>query len=71
MVDGRATLCCWDSHERGIIGDVREDTVEQIWLGATNQQFRTWLSNGERDKILLCSKCDAYQSYDFTNWEGY
>ncbi|MGD1959432.1 MAG: radical SAM/SPASM domain-containing protein [Fulvivirga sp.] len=71
MTDGQATLCCWDSHERGIIGDIRTHSVEEIWLGVKMQQYKQWLSKGERGNILLCSKCDAYKNHDFTDFEGY
>ncbi|MFC1513972.1 radical SAM/SPASM domain-containing protein [candidate division KSB1 bacterium] len=71
VVDGRAILCCWDTWEKAVIGDVRENTVEEIWLGETNQKYRSLLNNGERSRIELCSRCDAYKNYDFTNWQGY
>ncbi|TAD96779.1 MAG: radical SAM protein [Bacteroidetes bacterium] len=71
MVDGQATLCCWDSHERGIVGDVKQNTVEELWKGAKMQEYKSYLNKGERHKILLCSKCDAYKDYDFSTWEGY
>jgi len=71
MVDGRATICCWDAFGKSIIGDVKENTVAEIWLGETNQQYREFLNKGEREKITLCSRCDAYKSYDFSKWEGY
>ncbi len=71
MVDGRAVLCCWDAFARGIIGDVNNKTVEEIWLGNPNQHFRELLNKGERDKILLCSRCDAFKNYNFSNWSGY
>ncbi len=70
-VDGRATLCCWDNWERGVIGDIRYASVEEIWLGALNQGYRKLLNEGRRSDILLCSRCDAYKSYDFSRWEGY
>jgi len=71
IVDGRASLCCWDFMERGIVGDINDNTVEEIWLGELNQKYRKYLDKGERDKILLCSKCDAYKHYDFSDWKGY
>lgn len=71
MSDGRAVLCCWDAFARGIIGDVNTQSVEEIWLGNINQKFRQLLDKGERDKILLCSRCDAFKNYNFSNWEGY
>lgn len=71
MVDGQAVLCCWDAFARGIIGDVKKQTVEEIWLGNPNQQYRSWLDKGERHKIHLCSRCDAFKGYDFSKWTGY
>ncbi|MFO7370582.1 MAG: radical SAM protein [Bacteroidales bacterium] len=71
MSDGQAVLCCWDAFARGIVGDVKKQTVEEIWLGNPNQQYREMLNRGERNKIHLCSKCDAFKSYDFSKWTGY
>lgn len=71
MVDGRSVLCCWDAFGRGVTGDINKQTVEEIWLGNLNQRYRDLLNNGERDKIHLCSKCDAFKKYDFSNWKGY
>lgn len=71
MVDGQATLCCWDSDARGIIGDIKTQSLEEIWLGAINQKYRDHLSRGERGEIHLCSKCNAYEHHDFAEFEGY
>lgn len=64
-VDGRATLCCWDTNERGLIGDVKEQKVMDIWNGELVKKYRKLLDQGERDKILLCSRCDAYKNLKF------
>jgi len=64
-VDGRATLCCWDTNERAIIGDVKDQKAMDIWNGALLKKYRTYLDNGERDKISLCSRCDAYKNLTF------
>lgn len=71
MTDGRATLCCWDAHERGVTGDIKTNTVEEIWRGATMEKYKKWLDRGERGKIELCSRCTAYDDYDFSDWSGY
>lgn len=64
-VDGRATLCCWDTSERALIGDIKEQKALDIWNGQVLKQYRDHLDNGGRDKILLCSRCDAYKNVDF------
>lgn len=64
-VNGKATLCCWDSHERGVIGDVTKESVLDIWNGAVNRRYRALLADGRRSEILLCSRCDAYKNHSF------
>ncbi|MBF0288495.1 MAG: radical SAM protein [SAR324 cluster bacterium] len=64
-VDGRATLCCWDSKERQIVGDVREEHVLDIWNGEILKHCRELLDEGKRSEIHLCSRCDAYKDYNF------
>lgn len=71
MTNGNAVLCCWDAFGRSVIGNIQNNTVEEIWLGETNQRYREYLDKGERDKIKLCSRCNAFSKYDFSNWEGY
>jgi uncharacterized Fe-S cluster-containing radical SAM superfamily enzyme len=64
-VDGRVTLCCWDSAERAVVGDVKTQNTLDIWNGEVLKQYRKLLDAGARDQILLCSRCDAYKNYDF------
>jgi len=69
--NGNAVLCCWDYAERSVIGNIINQTIEEIWLGETNRKYKSLLDKGKRSEILLCSRCDGYKSYDFSNWEGY
>jgi hypothetical protein len=64
-VNGKATLCCWDAHERAVIGDVTREHVLDIWNGAVNLHYRSLLAQGKRDQILLCSRCEAYKDRQF------
>lgn len=64
-VNGEVTLCCWDSAERAVVGDTRTQNTLDIWNGEVLAHYRKLLANGERDKILLCSRCDAYKNVDF------
>ena len=65
-VDGQVTLCCWDSAERAIVGDSKIENTLKIWNGPILARYRDLLSNGDREKILLCSRCDAYENLDFS-----
>jgi radical SAM protein with 4Fe4S-binding SPASM domain len=67
--DGRAVLCCWDIAGRAVIGNVNEESVLDIWNGAKRLKFAEYLARGEREKIELCSKCDAYAGRSFEGFE--
>lgn len=70
FVDGRASLCCWDTFERGVVGDVRIERVDEIWNGAVLRHYRSLLDQGRRDRIFLCSACDAYAHHDFPSFSA-
>jgi sulfatase maturation enzyme AslB (radical SAM superfamily) len=63
--DGRAVLCCWDIAGRAVIGDITKESVLDIWNGATRRRFAELLARGDREAILLCSRCDAYKDRHF------
>lgn len=65
FVNGKATLCCWDSHERGVVGDVTRQHVLDIWNGELNRRYRALLEQGRRRDLLLCSNCEAYKNHYF------
>jgi hypothetical protein len=65
FVNGKASLCCWDSHERGVVGDVTREHVLDIWNGELNRRYRGLLAEGRRSELLLCSNCEAYKTHHF------
>lgn len=67
--DGTAPLCCWDSAGRGIVGDVKRESVLDIWNGPVMKAMRALLDRGRRDLIHLCSRCDAYAEVQFVGFE--
>jgi hypothetical protein len=67
--DGRAVLCCWDIAGRAVIGDVLKESVLDIWNGTVRRQMAEYLARGEREKIILCSRCDAYRDRHFDGFE--
>lgn len=67
--NGNATICCWDVHERAVIGNVLEQSVQEIWESYAASCLRATLNDGRRDLIHLCSRCNAYKDYDFSKFE--
>jgi len=68
--NGNATVCCWDVHERAVVGNVTEQSVMEIWESYAANCLRDLLDDGRRDLIHLCSRCNAYKDYDFTKFEN-
>ena len=66
--NGNATICCWDVHERAVIGNVNEQSVAEIWESYAARCMRATLDDGRRDLLNLCSRCNAYQDYDFSKF---
>jgi radical SAM protein with 4Fe4S-binding SPASM domain len=66
--NGNVTICCWDVHERAVIGNVHAQTIEEIWTGYAANHFRALLDDGRRDLLHLCSRCNAYKDYDFSRF---
>ncbi len=67
--NGNATICCWDVHERAVIGNVHKQSVMEIWESYAVNCLRDLLDDGRRDLIHLCSRCNAYKDYDFSKFE--
>ena len=66
--NGNVTMCCWDVHERAVLGNVMEQSIEEIWNGHALAHLRALLDDGRRDLIHLCSRCNAYGGYDFSRF---
>jgi MoaA/NifB/PqqE/SkfB family radical SAM enzyme len=66
--NGNATICCWDVHERAVVGNVNEQAVHEIWESYAARCMRATLDDGRRDLLNLCSRCNAYEDYDFSKF---
>ena len=59
--DGRVTTCCVDYQGKGVIGDIKENTLAEIWQGDTLQKIRKAHLEGQYSTIPLCSKCQFWR----------
>jgi radical SAM protein with 4Fe4S-binding SPASM domain len=54
--DGLVAPCCFDKDVTHRLGDVKTDTLDQVWEGAAYDDFRTKLLKG-RSEIDICQNC--------------
>ena len=58
---GEVSMCVrFDPNRVGVLGNVRNEQLYDIWNGAKRQHWLKMHVEGWRSKIQLCSKCDFY-----------
>lgn len=55
--DGRVLPCCSFYAEQLVVGDVRFQTVEEIWNGSTMQELQLLHARGRYSENPVCLKC--------------
>lgn len=58
LADGRVAMCCFDSEAEHAVGDVRRQTIQEVWHSDAFQSKRRLLYNKDFDKLELCAACD-------------
>jgi len=59
--DGRVTTCCVDYQGKGIIGDIKENSLAKIWQGEVLQSIRRAHLENQYETIPLCNKCQFWR----------
>lgn len=55
--DGNVLPCCYDKSEQFVLGNIREQSLRQIWHGAKAREFRSAVMT-RRAQIDICTNCD-------------
>jgi len=61
--DGNITMCCGERSEEKIFGNIRENTIEEIWLGSKFNEVRNQMLEGKAHLNEACQKCSMFRSY--------
>jgi MoaA/NifB/PqqE/SkfB family radical SAM enzyme len=54
---GQAVLCCSDMYSDVVMGDVRDQRLEEIWAGEGFENYRKKLKESGRAGLKLCEGC--------------
>lgn len=57
LADGNVALCCLDYEGSVILGNVRENSVSDIWHNSIYNKIRLYHKNDQQHKIGICKKC--------------
>ncbi len=66
--DGRVGLCCLDYELKEQIGDVSNETLQDIWRGKKINAYRKKQLNLEYDTIEACKDCNAHTFQKNKTW---
>ena len=61
--DGNVVLCCADMFSQSSIGNLREQSIQEIWAGTVMSEMRKKMAERKRFDIKLCTNCDIHMSW--------
>jgi len=64
--DGRVTPCCVDFDAELLVGDLTEQTIEQVWQSRSLNNLRSIIRNQQYSKLSRCRTCPLFYSDRFT-----
>ena len=70
-VNGQCALCNADWYNEVVVGDVKEQSIREVWRGVALCNLQKKHLRGERNDIELCSKCTNIKYYPTDNIDAY
>jgi radical SAM protein with 4Fe4S-binding SPASM domain len=65
--NGDVPLCCNDFENTIILGNIKDQSIGEIWGGEKLQRIREYHQKGEFHRIPACAKCE-YNYHHKSNW---
>jgi radical SAM protein with 4Fe4S-binding SPASM domain len=53
-------LCCHDWKEKMVMGNIKDNTIYEVWNNKKFKKYRKHLMIGERNKLNPCKNCNVY-----------
>lgn len=61
--DGTVQLCDSDVEQQVIMGNIRTESIKEIWQGGKFEEIRFCHANGMRNEIDICRGCDHWSRH--------
>ena len=70
--DGKVSLCCQDAYGDVTLGDLSQQSVQEIWTGDPFVQIRKTMVSGGRSRLKSCRLCDLFGFHNYfpAKWVG-
>lgn len=66
--DGRVVPCCFDYDGKYVLGDLRHQSLAEIWRGERMSFLRRAHRDGRHCDVALCSRCTDKEGYPVGKW---
>ena len=60
LPDGRVTVCCADLNARGVIGNLAQNSLREIFNSGERASMLDAFRRGDKASIPLCRDCAGY-----------
>ena len=60
LPEGDVTVCCADLNSRGVIGNVRDSSLREVYFSHKRQLMLHLFENGRKNDIDLCRTCTGF-----------
>ncbi|MFA6428770.1 MAG: radical SAM/SPASM domain-containing protein [Candidatus Buchananbacteria bacterium] len=69
--NGDVSICCDDYARQALLGNVKKETLHEMWTGNKINHYRKLHLQGKYRQTPLCSKCDVWNIYSdlFFTWQ--
>lgn len=57
--DGKAHSCCIDFNSLMVIGDMNENSIQEVWFGEKRKKILKLMIAGKHKSLELCQTCNA------------
>lgn len=66
--DGNVAFCCMDFNSTIIVGNIMNQSIEEIWRGEKMERLRQLHLQGRYQEIPICSKCNEFVFQSDSFW---
>ena len=60
LPNGDVTVCCNDLNSKGVVGNLNDNTLEEIYKGKHRITYLDKLLKGKRQELELCRNCQSF-----------
>ena len=58
LADGRVAMCCFDSEAEYVVGDIKTQSIREVWHSDAFKEKRQLLYQRNFEKLSICGNCD-------------